>query len=51
MVKHTHTIRRLLLTNFLSVFDYFVGLVLKGLKIICGKIMRIDQYSTLSGLN
>ena len=49
MVKHTHTIRWLLLTNCLSVFDYFVGLVLKGLK-ISGKIMRIDQYSTLSGL-
>ena len=31
MVKHTETIRRLLLTNFLSVFDHFVGLALKGL--------------------
>ena len=31
MVKHTQTIRRLLLTNYLSVFDYFAGLALKGL--------------------
>ena len=32
MVKHTQTIRRLLPMNCLSVFDYFVGLALKGLK-------------------
>ena len=32
MVKHTQTIRRLLPTNCLSVFDYFVGLALEGLK-------------------
>ena len=32
MVKHIQTIRRLLPTNFLSVFDQFVGLLLKGLK-------------------
>ena len=31
MVKHTQTIRRLLLTNCLSVFDQFVGLPLEGL--------------------
>ena len=31
MVKHTQTIRRLVLTNCLSVFDHFVGLTLKGL--------------------
>ena len=31
MVKHTQTIRRLLPTNCLSMFDYFVGLALKGL--------------------
>ena len=31
MVKHSETIRRLLLTNCLSVFDHVVGLVLKGL--------------------
>ena len=31
MVKHTHTIRRFLPTNCLSVFDHFVGLALKAL--------------------
>ena len=31
MVKRTQTIWRLLPTNFLSVFDHFVGLALKGL--------------------
>ena len=31
MVKHTQTIRRQQPTNRLSVFDHFVGLVLKGL--------------------
>ena len=31
MVKHTETIRRLLPTNFLSVFDHFVEFALKGL--------------------
>ena len=31
MVKHTETIRRLLPTNFLSVFDQVVELALKGL--------------------
>ena len=30
MIKHTQTIRRPLPTNFLSVFDHFVGLALKG---------------------
>ena len=30
MIKHTHTIRRLLSTNCASVFDHFVGLTLKG---------------------
>ena len=31
MVKHTQTIRRLLQTNGLSVFDHLVGLVINGL--------------------
>ena len=34
LVKHTQTIRRLLSTNCLSVFDQFVGLVLKGLRLV-----------------
>ena len=32
MVRHTQTIRQLLSTNCLSVFDHFVGLVLKRVK-------------------
>ena len=32
MVRHTQTIRRLLPTNCLSVFDHFSGLALKELK-------------------
>ena len=30
MIKHTQTIRRLLPTNCLSLFDHFVGWRLKG---------------------
>ena len=33
MVKHSQTIRRLLPTNYLSVFDHFVGFVLIRLKL------------------
>ena len=33
MVKHIQTIRWVFPTNCLSVFDHFVGLALKGLKI------------------
>ena len=32
MLKNTPTVRRLVPTNCLSVFDHFVGLALKGLK-------------------
>ena len=31
MVKHTQTIRRQETTNYLSVFDHFLGLAIKGL--------------------
>ena len=34
MVKHTQTIRQVLLTNCLNVFDQFWGLALKGLNSI-----------------
>ena len=34
MVKHTQTIRLLLPTNCLSVFDHFVKLALKGLRTV-----------------
>ena len=37
MAKHTQTIRQLLSTNCLSVFDHFVGLALKGLNDILQK--------------
>ena len=44
MVKHTQTIRRLLPTNYLSVFDHFVGLALKGLKYVTVKsVFRIPS--------
>ena len=33
MVKHIHTIYRLLTMNNLGVFDYFVGLALKKLRL------------------
>ena len=34
MVKQTQTIRRVLPTNCLSVFDHFVRLVLQGLNVL-----------------
>ena len=43
MVKHTQTICQLLPTNCLSVFDPFVGLVLKGLK----RIYRFKRATML----
>ena len=46
MIKHTQRIRRLLLTNCLSVFDYFVGLALKVLK-----TLAFTNISFASGVN
>ena len=40
MVKHTGTICRLLPTNFLSVFDHFVRLLLKRLKMFSSFFVR-----------
>ena len=47
MVKHTQTIRRQQLTNGLSVFDHFVGLVPKGLNaiLIISYHFAFDFYS------
>ena len=45
MVKHTQTIRRLLPTNCLSVFDHFVGLALKGL-INSGQKLNVQKTLT-----
>ena len=49
MAKHTQTIRRLLPTNCFSVFDHFVGLALKVLKISDYPlhISILDYYITL----
>ena len=44
MFKYSKTIRRLLTTNCLSVFDHFVGLALKGL-IYCA-ILENWKYFT-----
>ena len=40
MVKHTQTFRQLLLTNCLSVFDHFEGLVFKGLTVVSVRILK-----------
>ena len=42
MVQHTQTIRRLLSTICLSVFDHFVGLALKGLRSV---LIRLETIS------
>ena len=44
MVKHTQTIRRLLQTNFLSLFDHFVKLRLKGLKLQWSSNFIINEH-------
>ena len=41
MVKHTQTIRRPLRANCLNVFDHFVGLALKELKIPSGTSLKV----------
>ena len=43
MVKHTQTIRRLLTTTCLGVFDHFVGLPLEGLITIILKRMFVNS--------
>ena len=40
MVKHTQIIRRLLPTNCFSLFEYFVGLALKGLKYTLKHVLK-----------
>ena len=47
MAKHSQTIRRLLPTNCLSVFDHFVGLALKWLNI---KGVHILMHLYITGL-
>ena len=47
MVKHSQTICRQQRTNCLSVFDHFVGLVLKRLK-LRNEIKTLEQRLSLS---
>ena len=52
MVKQTQTIRRLLPTNCLSVFDNFMGLAIKGLAIFrkkhhSGCLTRGPEYASV----
>ena len=49
MVEDNQTIHRLLLTNCLSVFDHFVGLALKGLKLNFGKYTNVSLKYIRSG--
>ena len=62
MVKHTQATRRLLPTNYLSVFDHFKGLALKRLRLILelaegvenndiGRVDRILQYDPVGRKN
>ena len=47
VVKHTQTIRRLLPTSCLSVFDHFVGLALKGFSDQGWQLKRLSESSLL----
>ena len=53
MVKHTQTILCLLPTNFLSVFDHFVGLGFKKLVLDLKKLKTysINQNLTRKSMN
>ena len=46
MFKHTQTIRRLLPTNFLRVFDHFVGLALKRLILAHHQVLRLSVFNS-----
>ena len=50
MIKHTQTIRRLLLTNCLSVFDHFVGLALKELTATKMLMPWVFRHTVRTGL-
>ena len=47
MVKHTQTIRRHFLTNCLSVFDHFMGLMIKELTINSDLTFNFIRYIAL----
>ena len=46
MVKHTQTIRRLLSTICLSMFDHFLGLVFEGLELCINSRFLANLQST-----
>ena len=46
MVKHIQTIR-ILSANFLNVFDHFVGLALKGLRLLPRQLYIFEQLRDL----
>ena len=48
MVKHTQTVRRQHLTNCLSVFDHFVALALKELKVAPSFLEIVKDFPVLS---
>ena len=48
MVKHIKKIRRLLPSNFFSVFDHFVGMVRKGLNYL--NILKVYNKGTRSSI-
>ena len=48
MVKHTQTIRRQEPTNCLSVFDFFVGLALKGFNNFKESLRFLKAFADLS---
>ena len=50
--SNTQTVRRLLPTNCLNVFDHFVGLALKGLKLylVPETVSSGDVFRTKSGI-
>ena len=47
MVKHTQTILRHFLTNCFSVFDHFMGLMIKGLTINSDLTFNFIRYIAL----
>ena len=49
MIKHTQTINRQKPTNYLSVFDHFVGLALEGLKFESADMLLQSCYLATMG--
>ena len=48
MVQHTQTICCQQLTNCLSAFDHFVGLMLKRLRLVVNYFVRHTQYGPIN---